>query len=36
MTDCAQRQHAFEKEVEWITENVWADAKHGKTTSGEN
>ncbi len=36
MPNCAQRQEAFERQMEWKTENVWADAKHGKTVASNN
>ncbi|MCB9046035.1 MAG: cation transporter [Chitinophagales bacterium] len=29
-SDCEVRQHPFEGQVEWNTDNVWHDAKHGK------
>ena len=30
MPDCKVRQHAFDKQLVWTKDNVWADAKHGK------
>lgn len=30
MPDCQVRQEAFQQQIEWTIDNVWADAKHGK------
>ncbi|MBE2289803.1 MAG: cation transporter [Chitinophagaceae bacterium] len=30
MQDCPERKEPFAEQLEWNTENVWADAKHGK------
>jgi len=27
--DCGERQHAFQQQVEWTIDNLWANAKHG-------
>ena len=30
MAECPERQHAYQEQLAWTTENSWADAKHGK------
>jgi len=31
MPDCPERKHDFLQQMAWTTDNVWADAKHGKS-----
>jgi len=35
LPDCRERQHAFQQQLEWTIDNLWADAKHGKETESE-
>ncbi|MCW3123219.1 MAG: cation diffusion facilitator family transporter [Flavipsychrobacter sp.] len=33
LENCPERKEAFQHQVEWKIENVWADSKHGKNTT---
>ena len=33
LQNCPERREAFQQQLEWKIENVWADSKHGKNTA---